>query len=187
MKTTICKISIIFLLLVTMGAGCEKEKEEPQLPPITQTGKDTFGCLVDGDIWLPKLVLAFPTQPKVSAGLVREYGYRMWEIGASQGAASSFYFGIYEDSLKLGEINISTDEMYGNGIGLHFFSKDYEGTSFDWRKGLPVQFVVTKLDTVNKIVAGTFSFDAVNMSNDTVSITNGRFDIKIDQVDPINK
>ncbi|RIH65998.1 hypothetical protein D1164_06955 [Mariniphaga sediminis] len=184
-KKRIYSFIMFFAFILFTAGSCEKEDEDPQLPPVTQTGEDTFGCLVNGDIWLPELVIAFPTQPRVSAKLVREFGYRMWEIGANQGAESSFYFGIHEDSLKVGKVNISTDEVYGRGIGLHYFSKNYEMTSFAWQKGLPVQFTITKLDTVNKIVSGIFSFDAINMSNDTVKITDGRFDIKIDRIDPI--
>ena len=42
---------ILFFIAVLFSAGsCEKDNE-PQLPPITQTGKGTFGCLVNwGDL-----------------------------------------------------------------------------------------------------------------------------------------
>ncbi|MFV0606895.1 MAG: hypothetical protein ACK5NK_13760 [Niabella sp.] len=181
------KIYLILFLSVYalfLAGSCDKEDEDPQLPPITQTGVGTFGCLVDGEIWIPELAIAFPTQPKVSAELIREFGYQMWEIGASQGAQSSFYFGIYEDSLKLGKINISANEIYGNGIGLYYFSKTYDRASFAWQEDLFEQFYITKLDTINKIISGTFAFDAVNLSNDTVKIREGRFDLIIDQIMP---
>ncbi len=179
MKTILLKISFIFLLVCLMGAGCEKD-EEPQLPPITQSGKDTFGCLVNGEIWLPESTISFPAIPKISAELKSEDKYRIWKFGASQGASSSFYFGIYEDSLKEGKINIPVDEL--NDIGLYFFSKKFEKASFFWRKELPGELFITKLDTVNMILSGTFWFDAINMLNETVNIRDGRFDLKIDQI-----
>jgi hypothetical protein len=92
MKTTILKISVIFLFMSLIVAGsCEKD-EEPQLPPITQTGAGTFGCLVNGDIWLPESTISFPAYPKVSAQLNRSNGNRIWVFGASQGTSSSFNF-----------------------------------------------------------------------------------------------
>ncbi|MBC7557338.1 MAG: hypothetical protein H7195_10295, partial [Chryseobacterium sp.] len=40
---------------------------------------------------------------------------------------------------------------------------------------------ITKLDRVNKIISGTFWFEATNENNpnDKVSVTDGRFDLKI--------
>jgi len=37
---------------------------------------------------------------------------------------------------------------------------------------------VKKLDTINQIVSGTFWFNAVNSNNDTIKITEGRFDMR---------
>lgn len=50
---------IILTACLTMfiGAGCKKNKpktELEKLPPITQTGANTFGCLVNGRTWIPK-------------------------------------------------------------------------------------------------------------------------------------
>lgn len=180
MKTKRIYYLILFVCSILFTAGsCEKDNE-PQLPPITQTGKDTFGCLVNGNIWLPESTISFPAIPKISAELKREGNYRIWKFGASQGASSSFYFGIYEDSLKEGKINIPVDEL--NDVGLYFFSKKFEKTSFTWDKELLGELIITKLDTVNMILSGTFWFDAVNMLNETVKIRDGRFDLKIDQI-----
>jgi hypothetical protein len=61
MKTKIYKLSMIILLFFLFAAGsCEKEDEAPQLPPVTQTGEDTFGCLVNGEAWLPEDYDLFP-------------------------------------------------------------------------------------------------------------------------------
>jgi hypothetical protein len=50
--------SLSFLLLFTLTAtNCGKppiEKEISKLPPYTEEGKNTFGCLVDGKAWIPK-------------------------------------------------------------------------------------------------------------------------------------
>src|SRR3977135_4034858 len=43
----------LFLVLCLSSIYCKKNNTEAQLPPITQDGKNTFGCKVDGLIWLP--------------------------------------------------------------------------------------------------------------------------------------
>jgi len=59
------KILILILALVTIAitittiSGCKKEpitcdKPVDCLPPATQTAARTFGCLVDGEVFLPK-------------------------------------------------------------------------------------------------------------------------------------
>ncbi|MEJ7914030.1 MAG: hypothetical protein WKF70_12800 [Chitinophagaceae bacterium] len=51
------KLSAAFLLLLTVlfSFQCRKSKSElEQLPPATQTGAETFGCLVNGKAFKPK-------------------------------------------------------------------------------------------------------------------------------------
>ncbi|HDR52805.1 MAG TPA: hypothetical protein ENN90_14500 [Mariniphaga anaerophila] len=180
-KKRIHSFILFFAFILFVAGSCEK-LEDLQLPPVTQTGAGTFGCLVNGEIWLPKSIISFPSIPKVSAELVREDEHRIWKFGASQGNSSSFYFGIYKDSLKNGTINIPINEL--NDIGLYFFSKDFEKPSFSWRQELPGELIITKLDTINMILSGTFWFDAVNDIDEKVEIRDGRFDLIIDQIQP---
>lgn len=50
---------IVLLATTLLAASCKKDKaqddrtELEKLPPITQTGANTFGCLVNGKAWLP--------------------------------------------------------------------------------------------------------------------------------------
>ena len=53
------KLTLILLFtipLLALKCNNDPEPNDPidQLPPITQTGENTFGCLVDGEVWLPK-------------------------------------------------------------------------------------------------------------------------------------
>lgn len=177
MKTKILKLSAIVLLFCLMGAGCDKENEEPQLPPITQSGADTFGCLVDGEPWVPKAYDLFPMK---HVALERYYDQLVWRIAARQGAASNFYFSIYEDSLKIGKVNIPVDGL--NDIGIYHASENFDNSSFRWNYDLPGELIITRLDIVNKIISGTFWFDLVNSTNEKIEIRDGRFDLIIDQI-----
>ena len=45
MKITIFFIATVILLLIAVAHSCFEQKE-PELPPETQTGANTFGCYV---------------------------------------------------------------------------------------------------------------------------------------------
>ncbi|MCW3074373.1 MAG: hypothetical protein JWP69_1442 [Flaviaesturariibacter sp.] len=45
-------IAVASLMLTSVS--CKKDKDNDKLPPITQNGANTFGCLVNGKVWLPK-------------------------------------------------------------------------------------------------------------------------------------
>lgn len=40
------------------------------------------------------------------------------------------------------------------------------------------EIMIKKFDQVNRIISGTFSFDAVNASGEKVQVREGRFDMK---------
>ena len=46
----------LLLLFIMMLAGCSTDSNSPEdgLPPETKTGANTFGCLIDGKILLPR-------------------------------------------------------------------------------------------------------------------------------------
>ncbi|MGI4884718.1 MAG: hypothetical protein ACRYFR_07130 [Janthinobacterium lividum] len=46
----------LLLLSLALLLGCKKNEQAPvdQLPPATQTGANTFGCLLNGQTWTPK-------------------------------------------------------------------------------------------------------------------------------------
>jgi len=50
--------AIIFLAFLAISCSKEKDpndsSQQDELPPITQTGAYTFGCLLDGEVWIPK-------------------------------------------------------------------------------------------------------------------------------------
>jgi hypothetical protein len=47
LKTTLLLFAITFF-------NCENNDPQDQLPPITQTGANTFGAIVDGRVFVPK-------------------------------------------------------------------------------------------------------------------------------------
>jgi len=44
----------IIILSTILAVSCQQEEiAPPELPPITQEGANTFGCLINGEVWLP--------------------------------------------------------------------------------------------------------------------------------------
>lgn len=107
---------------------------------------------------------------------------RIWTISTRQGPASNFYFSFYEDSLKTGKINLTVN--VSSDIGIYHASQYFDNSSFHWNLNSPGELVITRLDTLNNIISGTFWFDLHNSDNEKVEIRNGRFDLVIDQIQP---
>jgi hypothetical protein len=148
------------------------------LPDATQTGANTFGCLLNGKVWLPK---------------------------GNDGTAN---FSVYYDpSLMGGTLNVGTYRYYGSGnndrdnMNLYSDSLTQEGTYALYQKStrgaiysnwkacsyandatVPYktgELVITKLDLTNGIIAGTFHFTLYKPGCDSIRITQGRFDKKL--------
>lgn len=55
----ITRYTLLFLSLILLStSSCKDDDDTPtnpvdQLPPATQTGENTFGCLLDGEVFIP--------------------------------------------------------------------------------------------------------------------------------------
>jgi hypothetical protein len=186
------KNSILYMLLfvlISTFANCKKTEtpltELGKLPPITQTGANTFGCLVDGVAWLPngRKSDGWLGEPNIEVYINLNLNYRTFGIHAGKynGINSMISFGTSK-ILQIGEYkfdfaNIDNEVFFDYnkntwGGSIVEYSIPYE--SLTYRKG---KFVISKLDN---IVSGTFEIELCKPnSTDTIRITNGRFDVKI--------
>lgn len=167
-------------LLLNVASCC---KEEPNtLPPETQAGKNTFGCLVNGKIWLPE------AEPFITVGLSAKANQRYLCIGADQGLSENIV-------ILLKNTNIRVDSTYNlsaeNISGQYFKRIISSGKEFNIFYGTDTnntgQVTLTRFDTLAKIVSGRFSFnakfkyvipDTTGLPTSNISITDGRFDVK---------
>lgn len=63
MRTSNFSILASFLLLwVLVITSCRKERNAT-LPPATQTGANTFGFTIDGEVWVPFSECGFGSDP----------------------------------------------------------------------------------------------------------------------------
>jgi len=175
-------ITALLMALITT-VGCKELDITPGLPEPTQEGKNTFGCMVDGALWLPYVehTLDSKVEGEYAPGWFGVRAEReldplqyIWLQVADSTAGprvktytvkDGFYarfetykdgaFDIYEtDSLGGGHINITKVETK-TGTAIGGVSRTYT------------------------IVSGTFSFAATSINTGkVVTITDGRFDVQ---------
>ena len=187
MKTLTARLLFIGLLYITLtlSISCKKEKKVDQLsllPAATQTGANTFGCLINGMAFTPRRDPDpfHSASPALAASYKYDYGKKAYAftIGTSHYTNSNNIktIGIVTDSLKIHEgetlllSKVSTPGFAS--AGYLFNTSDY-----DTNDNATGQLTITHLDTVRQIISGTFNFKAVGRAGDTVRITNGRFDV----------
>lgn len=170
----ICSVFMIF-------CGCTKSISEiDKLPPITQSGEGSFGCLINGKLCVPS-----SGKPNSVANAVIVNFYNTPIPATSQilirynNGASYMIFNL--DSLaKFNNypINNATNKniqilMRGASNGTSCYNI---GTSYYYTK-MTGEVKITKLDLTNKIIAGVFSFSIEANGCENFNVTDGRFDL----------
>jgi hypothetical protein len=159
--------------------GCKKSNQPPAvLPPITAEGKNTFGFKIYGRVWVPYVPcsiigwgastsqLDYNTSPVDSSKALPIF-FRM--IAQNEFAPAWFVIESYHPFFVSQTGNIIDSVVISYGVYQCYFLR-----------GSPHYFNITKLDTVNKVVAGEFAFwmYTYNLS-DSLLVTDGRFDFQM--------
>jgi hypothetical protein len=160
----------LFLALTALllAAGCKKDSPDDGLPATTQEGRNTFGCLVDGQAFGPKPPMGINSSSRdpLEASI-----YRTDILVSAKGDGymdfalrNAFRPGTY----PVGEISAGNYASYRVSAGDYNTDTAHPGT-----------VTLTRIDTVARIAAGTFEFTAFDYRTDkTVQVTQGRFDVK---------
>jgi hypothetical protein len=180
--------SLTLFLFLTLS--CKKSNlSKPSLPPITQEGKNTFGCKISNQVWVPY----FPCNDIYFGGMEMSYNTTPVDIahalpirfglgvGNVEGGGTFIDFGPKVSNFVLKDTGNIIDslsiDLIGHPSGTIYYN--YIG------RGFPHYVQITKLDTANKIVSGIFSFTLYSgpdlNHSDSITITEGRFDIQIRQ------
>lgn len=178
------KYQLLLLLLCLLFCACRKSFKPPPhnnnipgLPPVTQSGANTLGFLLNGVPWTPEgnNNLSVDFDPGFNEGIVGVVAYRL--ISASN--HSVFSFGI-QDSLNY--IHFPKKILVGKKTLAQFSFTDSnfcERIHYDtvvYRNGY---LTISVLDKTKRVFAGTFEATLFNpQCGDTIKITNGRFDLK---------
>lgn len=194
------KTLIYILSLITLTA-CNKddntETPQDQLPPITQTGANTAGCIINGKVLIPKNGSQAIGGPplygmNVNAGINFSepiIGDDYWQLEiANKRDPNSAGIVLWIKDMQQGIgnyiINQSNGELYAdgpnnnqviagikeNGVQKTYWSGNNAGT-----------ITITRFDYLNGIRSGIFNVTLYNKDNPTeiIQVTDGRFDINI--------
>jgi len=177
-------VLVIAAFLMSMSS-CKKDPVTPSdpydpntLPPLTHQGKNTFGCLVNGEVWVAYA-------PFTVGGTTSLNGSYHANIGGlhltanrkidSQNESSQIDL-VVLDVFETGEymLHDANEEQKGflDYLGNHSCAKYY------YRDSLQRRIVITYFSLSKGVMSGTFEMDLVNPScpGDTVRIREGRFD-----------
>ena len=183
MRTTL----LLSLAVALLAASCKKDDPAAGLPPATQVGANTGGCLINGERfvatgWDSGSVLSNPVPP-LSGGfsfdsvyILRLYGqylgqhttvmlfFRAQRTGSFPLNRNTLYYPQGDPSYIL---NHATFSQANSGGELYGTDAQHTG-----------QIICTQADVNRGLSAGTFEFTAASTFDPgkTITITSGRFD-----------
>jgi hypothetical protein len=173
---------LLFFSICSLFAACKKDKtinEIDKLPAATQTGANTFGCLVNGTFFINNGYDG------------NNSNYRLFVDPNFQNGA--FQIRVYSFlNLKYQRININSNDINSVGTfnvignsGPIFIDYNNDNGNCNFNQSancyLKGNLTITRYDISNGIFSGTFQFDIKdpNFNCDTIKITEGRFDKKL--------
>ena len=178
------------LLAALLGLSqCKKSdsgpaKPEDQLPPATQTGAHTFGCLLNGQPWTPSTRV-------LSNSYIVTYdpGY----LGGALQIKAKYYTSTSPSSTMVQALTLGA--AYVNKTGTYLFPLNGLNGVFYTDTGISSScseygspktstyqsgsLVITHFDLKEGIISGTFDFKLFQPGCDTLKVTQGRFDYKL--------
>ena len=175
---------LTFALLLTQ---CKKEELSPeaQLPTATQTGANTFGCLINGQPWGPDgpLILSYWPSYKVTYDSLKDGGRLtilvarfVKEVTDNQRFVVSVHSAQQVGSYPIDGVACGIDyhnPFTGRACGEFLNAQYYNPGDSTHVQG---RLIITRFDRKRKIIAGLFDFTLSKPNCDTVKVTKGRFD-----------
>ena len=172
----------ILLLSLSLTVACNDDDDggtpdDPtsQLPPATQTGAQTFGCLIDGQPFVPD---------RFGSGRPSAF-YQFVDGAFTLGISGSSGGGSSMQGMSLGGFDIDAlqeityvleSENSGDLSGIYRIGGGIELRS-PTSNNLPGNMIITNFDEDNFIISGTFDFTVKDNNGNDINITEGRFDL----------
>lgn len=165
------------ILFTTFLACCDKDDTPTptpasQLPPPTQTGSNTVGCLLDGAVFKPDNL---PNSTNCFYQYVK--GQYYFTLAFRKTDKKNNFLGIdvgtNAKEIVQGETYDLFEFLPNKASATYIFNLTQNFTD-NIHTG---KLKITKLDKINFIVSGTFWFDVIDSNGVVHSIREGRFDM----------
>ena len=163
--------ALVFILFNATGCSDdEPNSQEPidQLPAATQEGKNTFGCLVNDEVWV--------TDTSIDATAVFQGGFL--QIGANiEERERDHSLSLNIDGNVENNAIYLVNEIIGQNASVAFTNSS-DNCDYDYINALGGHISISKFTLEQPyIVSGTFEFTTALNGCDTIRVTNGRFDL----------
>ena len=176
-----------FLLFAIIFYNCENNDPQDQLPPITQTGANTFGCIINGEVLIPKNSNGVPNAKGLEA-YYKDNKTFILDANNYSNSNGRLYIYIYDLNSE-GNTSLELSE----GLSSFHFEPNYSHLwcrVYDQTEGNNIYISttdsgaieITRFDVINNIISGVFdnlTLVNINDSNDIIEIKEGRFDINL--------
>lgn len=174
------KILIAAFISVLFLGSCKKEVTE--LPPATQTGANTFGAMVDGKIWVPQGFASIPSNNLLEARLLGNNFYITAQNFSSSPTETEFDIAVIGVTGP-GTYSLNSNVNHPTSFASYgYYVKRNLSPINEWITSATFTGSVnlTKVDTINHIISGTFQFSAGEVFNSApaLGVVDGRFDVR---------
>lgn len=173
--------NLILLIAIGLTLCCcsnDDNNSGDKLPPATQTGANTVGCLVNGEVFLPK-------SEGINPAVVVNYEFFEGDFYLNLRFTDQRNGGNEGVRLRTQRIDLEVNHTYQldkNTVNDGDFTGgggEYQTSVFNeylTTSSIIGELTITRLDLSNSIISGKFWFDAVNEDGEIVEIRDGRFD-----------
>ena len=194
---------LLLALAIGFTAMACRDRNEPQdqLPPITQHGANTAGCIINGQIIIPKNGMGTIPGSGIAYGLrtvidrdpnlpqkILSLKMRISNIQKK----NDYSFFMHLDTIEIPKTYYTMSIKECNPVCIieipyvyvTKFNDKGKAEKFYYSDKNSCKITLTKVDLQSGIISGTFLGEVYNEQNknDKVSITDGRFDINIGTV-----
>ena len=193
------KNTILSLVTMILLSSCSSDNNTPQdqLPPITITGANTAGCIINGKVIIPKngeqSIGGSPNYGlKINAGInfnmpIIGDDYFQLEIANKKDSNSSGII-LWIKDMQNGStdyiVSQSNGELYSNGPNCNqiIAAVKENGITKTYWSGINSGIIkISRFDYTNGIYSGTFNCTLYNkdLPTEIIQVTDGRFDINV--------
>ena len=173
-------VPLLALALLAPAAGCKRADPQPPappptplslLPPETQTGQRTFGCLVNGQAWTPA------GSPLGGPLLSAEYYNQTIYVYATRATTVNSASVMQSIQIEIDSVNkVGVYSLYNANSRSAKLTDRVSQCLFTTDKTHQASVNITRLDLVNRIVSGRFAFTLETPGCGKIVVTDGRFD-----------
>jgi hypothetical protein len=188
--------NLIFMLIAFLLLGCSRDNTESanKLPPETQTGANTFGVTIKGKVYIPRDPTGIDVGVQLKAVMFwgAPSGLEYKELVVLDGASAvGFKIWLHIEPMKLGPNVYSLKQSnFQDGIDsirdTHIYFKIWDPaiSNYAYYGSIENQGQIRITRRSDGIISGTFGgkFAKYDNTNDTIEITDGRFDINTNTV-----